>query len=134
MLTVKILQIKADCLLWKSMVCKNEYFIFGLRCTKAKHIVSIIVIRVMELREDECLPVNDPVHGGHWAPGAVCVREEGGDTADRNRRPRREQLLWPPMTPHGPVLGQHTESFMSLHPLWVRFSRRWLYSFCTTNE
>lgn len=99
------------------MVCKNEDFIVGLRCTKARHtgsiIMIIIVIRVMELQEDECLPVNDAVHGGHWAP------EEGGDTADRNRRPRREQLLRPPMTPHGPVPGQHTEPFMSLRPLWV---------------
>lgn len=64
------------------MVCKNEHFIFRLRCTKARHKVSviiiIIVIRVMELGEDACLPVNDPVHGGHWAPGADCVREEGG--------------------------------------------------------
>lgn len=82
------------------MVCKNEYFIFGLRCTKARHIGSIvriiIVIRVMELKEDECLPVNDAVHGGHWAPGADCVREEGvtqrtetGDLAESSCSGRR---------------------------------------------
>lgn len=67
----KVLSVKTSILFLASDVQWLDTFLVSI-------IIIIIAIRVMELKEDECLPVNDPVHGGHWAPGADCVREEGG--------------------------------------------------------